>query len=394
MTRVSPRHPHLHVGTAEQLRARRTMKWTAYPDDVLPMWVAEMDFPVCREVASAIERACGAETFGYPSRVAVRELGAAFADWQARHTGWAVAPERVNDVGDVMHGVSLAIRHWSSPGEAVVIPSPVYMPFFEVVELTGRPQVRVPMGWDGERWVLDLDGIDTALAAGARTVLISNPHNPLGRVFERAELAALADVVERHGARVVSDEIHGPLTLDGRPFVPYAAVSDHAAAHSITVTSASKSWNLPGLKCAQLVTHTDADQQRLDALSFWERVGVSTLGIEANLAAYRHGDEWLGEVRETLAEHRDLVAAAVADWPGARTVANEGTYLQWLDFGELGLDEEPATWLLREAKVALNAGAPFGGAEHRFARLNFATTRPLLEEGISRIGRAVRARHG
>jgi cystathionine beta-lyase len=173
----------------------------------------------------------------------------ALVEWQAQQHGWAIDPAGVHSVGDVMHGVDLAIRYFSGPDDPVIIPTPVYMPFFDIVRLTGRPQVHVPMSWDGARWTFDLAAIDAAFAAGGRTVLISSPHNPLGRVFDAAELAGLAAVVARHGGRVISDEIHAPLVFD-RPHLPYAAASPEAADHSITVLSASKAWNLPGLKCA------------------------------------------------------------------------------------------------------------------------------------------------
>lgn len=389
----------LHARTPEQLRARGTLKWIAYPPDVLPMWVAEMDFPVCRAVTSALHAAVDAESFGYPARAQMAALAEAFAQWSHEQHGWVVDPADVHVVGDVMHGVSLAIRYYTSPQDAVVIPSPVYMPFFSVVELTGRPQVRVPMVWrdapeiPSGRWEFDLAGIDAALAAGARTVLLCSPHNPLGRVFEVAELAALAQVVDRHGARVISDEIHAPLALT-RPHIPYAACSPTAAAHSITVTSASKAWNLPGLKCAQVITHAPGDTATWARIPMWEKVGVSTLGMVGGRAAYTDGGPWLVAVTETLREQAALVASAVDSWPGVTTVPNEGTYLQWLDFDALALTEEPAAWLEREARVAVNPGVPFGGAPHRYARLNFAATRALLDEGLTRIGRVVRARTG
>ena len=381
----------LHALTPDQLRARRTLKWTAYPADLLPMWVAEMDFPVCREVTAALTRAVAAESFGYPSPVVHAELADALVEWQAQQHGWTVDPAGVHSVGDVMHGVDLAIRYFSGPDDPVIIPTPVYMPFFDIVRLTGRPQVHVPMSWDGARWTFDLAGIDAAFAAGGRTVLISSPHNPLGRVFDAAELAGLAAVVARHGGRVISDEIHAPLVFD-RPHLPYAAASPEAADHSITVLSASKAWNLPGLKCAQVITTNAADTAAWKAMPYWETVGVSTLGMEASIAAYREGGEWLAQVVATLAEHRDLVAQAVASWDGVTTVPNEGTYLQWLDFTRLGLDVEPSAWLVEQARVLVNPGVPFGGEPRRFARLNFATTRSLLDEGLGRIEQAVRSR--
>ena len=399
----------LHSRTPEQLRARATMKWTTYPPDVLPMWVAEMDFPVCRAITDALHTAVDAETLGYPAVPQMAAVGQACAQWSAETLGWAVDPADVHVVGDVMHGVRLAIEYYTGPEDPVLIPSPVYMPFFDIVELTRRPQVRVPLrradggehvrsdsgtgegaGQQRGRWELDLPAIDAALAAGARTVLLCNPHNPLGRVFEAAELAALAEVVDRHGARVISDEIHAPLGLTRR-CTPYAAASPAAARQAITVTSASKAWNLPGLKCAQVITSAPGDTERWHRIPVWDKVGVSTLGMVGAQAAYRQGGDWLTEVTATVREHAELAAAAVATWPGVQTDPLEGTYLQWLDFGALGLTEEPADWLLREARVALNPGPPFGADRHRYARLNLATTRALLEQGLERIGRAVQA---
>lgn len=385
--------PDLQSLTPQELRARRTLKWARYPADVVPMWVAEMDYPAAEPVQEAIGEAVRRQTYGYPSAEAIAELAQATAHWLGAAYRWQVDAGAVHVLGDVMQGVRLAIEAFGSPGDAVVVPSPVYMPFFDVVRIAGRRDVSVPMAWDGRRWTFDVDGIDRALGAGARIVVLCSPHNPLGRVFDRAELLALAEVVQRHGARVVSDEIHGPLAF-GAPHTPYAALSPQTAAHTLTVLSASKAWNLPGLRCAQVVTGDPAIAQLWERIPFWSTVGVSTMGIEASIAAYRDGGAWLAAVNATLARNAALVARAIDAMPGVRTVPNEGTYLQWLDFTELGLDVEPADWLLGHAAVALSPGPPFGAQAHRFARLNYATTDAVLADGLERIDRAVRRRQG
>ena len=374
--------------TPARLRARRTIKWNAYPPDVLPLWVAELDYPTAPPIMAALRRAIDVESFGYPLSAHDSGLAEALVEWLADRHGWQVEAERVFALADVLTGVSLAVEAFSGPDDAVIIPTPAYMPFFSVVELTGRPQVHVPMVLEDDRWTLDLDGIDRAFAHGARTLILCNPHNPLGRVHSRQELLALADVVTRHGARVISDEIHAPLVLEGR-HLPYASLTDATAAHTVTVLSASKAWNLPGLKCAQVVTANAADTKAWQAIPVWKSIGVSTMGIEANIAAYREGGEWLSEVTALLDQHRTLVAGAVERMPGVTHRRNEGTYLAWLDFTELGLDVEPADWLLAEARVALNPGVPFGAEPLRFARLNFGTTTAILEEALSRIAVAV-----
>jgi cysteine-S-conjugate beta-lyase len=350
-----------------------------------------MDYPTAPPVMAALRRTVEAESFGYPLDAQQSGLGDEVAAYLQRAHDWSVEPDAVFLVADVMRGISLAISTFSEPADPVVITTPVYMPFFDVVELTGRPQVHVPMRTVDGRSALDLDGIERALTEGARTVLLCNPYNPLGRVFERAELHALAEVVTRHGARVVSDEIHAPLVLEG-VHVSYASLSEDTAAHTVTILSASKGWNLPGLKCAEVVMANEADTQAWQRLSPWATVGVSTLGIEASLAAYREGQEWLDEVLALLRRHASLVADATAGMRGVEHRRNEGTYLAWLDCTGLELDVEPAAFFRDRAGVALNPGPPFRAPENRFARLNFATTTAILEEALDRMTRATDAR--
>lgn len=384
--------------TPEDLRARRTAKWSRYPADVIPLWVAEMDFPTAPAVLDAVRRAVETESLGYPLDAQRSGVADALAGWYEREHGWAVDPARVHLVPNVVKGVGLALETVCADAP-VVIPTPAYMPFFDVVHLRGLEHVPVPMvraplasgGGAEAPWALDLPGIDAALAGGARTVILCQPHNPLGHVHTREELLGLAEVVERHGARVVSDEIHAPLVFEGR-HQPYAALTDATARHTVTVLSASKAWNVPGLTCAQVVTSNDDDQEAFSRLPHEKLIGVGTLGIAANRAAFTDDGGWMAQVRERLDTNRRLVAEAVASWPGVAHRTNEATYLAWLDLTGLDLEEEPADWLLREARVGLNDGVPFGAAPHRFARLNFATTAPLLDESLHRIGRAVDAR--
>ncbi|HEX2704724.1 MAG TPA: aminotransferase class I/II-fold pyridoxal phosphate-dependent enzyme, partial [Candidatus Lustribacter sp.] len=240
--------PDLDSLTPSDLRSRRTLKWTTYDADVLPLWVAEMDYPTAPPILEAITRAVRDETLGYPSSILERELGDAVAAWSMQRFGWAVDPFRVHSAGNVMHGLRLALTYYSAPSDPVILTTPAYPPFFDVVALARRPQVHVPMTRAAEgRPTLDLPAIDAAFGAGARTLVLCHPHNPLGRVFTRAEPSDLAEVVAGHGGRVVSDEIHGSLVYDDAAYVPYAAISPQTAAHTVTVSAASKAWNLPGL---------------------------------------------------------------------------------------------------------------------------------------------------
>jgi cystathionine beta-lyase len=377
----------LQALTPDRLRGRRTLKWASQPEEVLAMWVAEMDYPTAPAIIAALHRAVDAETFGYPLDAGASGLAYVLAaEMRGRH-GWSVDPDDVFLVADVMRGVSLALETFSERDDPVVITTPVYMPFFDVVALSGRPQVQVPMIEVDGRPTFDLAALDGAFAEGARTVLLCNPYNPLGRVFERDELTGFAEVVDRHGARVVADEIHGPLVLEGT-HIPYASLSPATADHTVTLVSASKAWNLPGLKCAQVLTSNPADRAAWRRIPMWAKVGVASLGVEASLAAYRDGDEWLQEVRALLGRHADLVATAVDGMPGVRHRRNEGTYLAWLDCTDLELDVDPAAWFLDHARVALSPGRPFRAPAHRFARLNFATTTAILEESLERMQKA------
>jgi len=272
----------------DALRRRRTVKWRLYGDDVLAAWVAEMDFDVAPVVRSAIVDAVDREDFGYVEPD-LSELTTACAAFCAARFGWEVKPARVFPIADVLRGIWAALDVFAPAASAVVVPTPAYPPFFEVIELTGRTVVPVPLVADGGRDTFDLAGIDAALTAGARTVLLCNPHNPTGRVFSPDELGALAHLVARHGARVIADEVHAALTHPGSTHLPYASVTDEAAHHSVTVTSASKAFNLAGLKCAQLIATNHEDASRLRGLQVHEVPGPTPIGIAASTAAYLEG---------------------------------------------------------------------------------------------------------
>jgi cystathionine beta-lyase len=374
----------------DALRRRRTVKWSLHGPDVLAAWVAEMDFDVAPPVLAAILAAVDRQDFGYVEGD-LGELTAACAGFLARVHGWEVPPTRIFPVADVLAGITGALDLFVPAGAPVVVPTPAYPPFFEIVELTGRPVVEVPMLLGGGRRLLDVDAVDRSLAAGARAVLLCNPHNPTGRVFSTGELAALASVVDRHGARVISDELHAPLVHPGHRHVPYATVSEEAAEHSVTVTSASKAFNLAGLKCAQVVTTNHADAARWRTLPVFAVPGPTPLGVAATTAAYTSGEPWLRELAAHLDANRHLLGALLAEeLPDVGYRPPEATFLAWLDCTALGVDD-PADFFLRQARVAVNDGPPFGTGHDRYVRLNFATSTDLLERIIRSMGAARRA---
>jgi cysteine-S-conjugate beta-lyase len=385
--------------TADQLRARGSYKWTAAGPGVIGAFVAEMDFGAAPAVEAALRDVVGRADFGYLTDEAVAALAAACAAWQLDQYGWPVDPARVRPLPDVLTGLMAAITVFSRPGSPVILPTPGYMPFLTVPGMLGREVIQVPMPLDsahpgGGRYVLDLDGIDAAFRRGGHLLVLCNPGNPVGRVYEAAELAALAAVVDRHGGRVFADEIHAPLLYPGARHLPYASLSELTAGHTVTATAASKAWNLPGLKCAQLLLSNDRDAAAWAERGYPFEHGTSTPGVPASVAAYTGGGRWLADVVRYLDGSRALLARLLAGHlPEVGYQPPEGTYLAWLDcralFADRGITTGPAEFFLAEARVMLTDGLACGAAGEGHVRLNFATPRPILEEIIRRLAAAV-----
>ncbi len=374
-------------GAVDALRARGSLKWTRHPD-ALGAWVAEMDLGTAPAVTRALHDAVDRGLLGYLPDWLADDVAAAWCGFARDRYGWDVPPGRVRPLPDVLAGLSAAITHLSRPGSPVVLPTPAYMPFLEVPPALGREVLEVPMARDGGRYVYDLDALDAAFRAGGHLLVLCNPHNPIGRVLEPAEMLAVAEVVDRHGGRVFSDEVHAPLVFPGHRHVPYASLDDVTAGQAITATSASKAWDLAGLKYAQLVLSNDADA------ALWARVGhpvehgASTPGAVANAAAYRDGVAWLDGTLAVLDRHRLLLADLLAEHlPHVRYRPPEGTYLAWLE--GLGVDA-PGDLLLELAGVAVVDGARCGDAGRGAVRIDLATPEPVLTAVVERMAAVLR----
>jgi cystathionine beta-lyase len=364
------------------LRRTRSVKWTYAEPHVLPAWVAELDVVPCPAVTTALHQAIDDGVRGYPEMDHDTGLPEATAEFVGRRFGWTLDPARVFAVGDVMAGVEITLQALCEPAP-VVVPVPSYPPFLAVVPWSGLELVTVPMIDGG----LDLERIEQALAAGARTVLLANPHNPTGRSFTRAELEGLRDIVHQHGARVISDEIHAPLVLPGAEHVPYAAL-DGTAEHVTSLVGAGKAWNLAGLKCAQLIPGTDADAKVLAGLPPVANHGTSPLGVIATVAAYRHGLPWLESVREQVTARRGQLAERLAArLPQVSWSPSEATYLAWLDARGTGL-AAPASVARERGSVLVNPGETFGAAYSGYVRLNFGTSAERLDRIVDALARA------
>ena len=387
---------YIDATTAADLRARGSVKWTAPGPRGFGAAIAEMDFGTAPPVLDALSQLVGEAALGYlPPRLAA-DLADACASFQRQRYGWAITPDCVRLVPDVVRVLELAITYYSRPDSAVILPTPAYMPFLKVPPALGRDVIQVPMVTSADgRAALDLDGIEDAFRAGGHLLVLCNPHNPLGRVSSRVELTELTEVVDRHGGRVFADEIHGPLVYPGSRHVPYAATSGAAAHHSITAVSASKAFNLPGLRCAQAILTTEADRRQWDDVVGFAARGASNPGAVANAAAYRHGEPWLAEVLGYLDESRRLLGSLLAEQiPQIRYRPPEGTYLAWLDCRALDLPESPGALLAERAQLTVVDGPEFGRGFDGCIRLNFATPQPVLREMVTRLAAALTAAAG
>jgi cysteine-S-conjugate beta-lyase len=364
-----------------ELRRRRSEKWRAHPPDVLPAFIAEMDYDLAAPVVDVLRSALERQDCGYANGAG---LGEAFASFAAARHSWQVTPDRVHLIADVMSGVDGLLRLVTEPGDRVVINPPVYPPFFEHIQVSGRTVVEVPLLREAAGWSLDFDGLAAAFAAGARCYLLCNPHNPTGRVFSAADLRRIASLAVRYGVTVVSDEIHAPLTLAGARHTPFVSASAEAAACGVTLASASKAFNIAGLKCAVAVVDSAGMQRTVLELPPSMRYGAGLMGVLASEAAWLHGGPWLDCLLEQLAAMRALFGSLLAaQVPQARYIAPEAGYLAWVDCSWLG--PEPAAAILARGRLALGRGLDFGAPGEGFVRVTIGTSSALLGSIVSRL---------
>jgi cysteine-S-conjugate beta-lyase len=371
-----------------ELRRRTSAKWRAYPPDVLPLPVAEMDFPLARPVAEALHAAVRRSDLGYASPSS--GLAEALANFAARRWGWQVDPAQVTLAPEVGVAVVEVLRLLVRPGDRVVINPPVYDSFFPWLAEVGCRPVEVPLGRTGDGWALDLDAMESAFQDGARVHLLCSPHNPTGTVHHRQDLERLAALAARYGVTVLADEIHAPLVLPARTHHPFLSVSQEAAGQGLAFTSASKAWNLAGLKCAVIVTADPVTRRLVGRLPEELPWRVGQLGVLAGIAAFQEGEPWLEEVLGVLDHHRrylaELLAARI---PAIRYRPPEASYLAWLDCTALGLGDDPSAFFLARGRVALSPGPSFGRPGIGHARLNMGTSRQLLAEAVDRMASAI-----
>jgi cysteine-S-conjugate beta-lyase len=371
-----------------------SVKWRHYAEDVLPLWVADMDFAAPEPVVHALAERVAHGVFGY--RKEGDDLREVVQAWLARRYGWQVAPEAIMVFPGVVAGFNLVCRALGNPGDAILAEPPVYPPLWRAPQGAGRSALLVPLCEGPARYERDLAALERAIAETAqrgvlpRLFLLCNPHNPVGRAFERSELERLTELCLRHGMVIGSDEIHCDILFDGRRHIPTGSLSPEVAARTVTLLAPSKTFNIAGLGCSVGVV-PDPELRRLLVCAAGDLLpDVNLLGYTAALAAYSAGEPWLEELLVYLQGNRDLLLATVSNrLPGIRCLLPEATFLAWLDCRAAGIPGDPQRFFLERAKVALNPGQHFGAPGEGFVRLNFGCPRAILAEALVRMERAL-----
>jgi cysteine-S-conjugate beta-lyase len=365
-----------------------SIKWQKYGDDVVPLWVADMDFVSPEPVVEALHRRVDHRVFGYSAPMP--ELRPAIVERLKRLHGWQIREEEIIFVPGVVPGLSLAFLVCTEPGEGVLAQPPVYFHFVDDPVIRGRVLADPPLMQKGNTYEIDFEAFEAAITKSTKIFLLCNPHNPVGRVFSKKELERLADICLRHNVVICSDEIHCDLVYPGYRHIPIATLGPEVAARSITLMAPSKTFNVAGLGCGFAIIKDPVLRRRWIESARGLVPGVNIMGYAAALAAFTDGQEWLDQALSYLEGNRDYLAAYVTEkLPGLKLSTTEATYLGWLDCRNAGIPGNPFEFFLRQAKVALNDGAEFGKGGEGFVRINFACPRSTLREALERMEHAL-----
>lgn len=377
-----------------RLRLRRGQKWSLYGAEVLPAWVADMDFEVAEPIRAALAERVANHDLGYPLAPQRTDLPALFAARMQARFNWCIDPGQVVILSDVVQGLYLCLETLSAEGDGVVIQTPIYPPFLHAASETRRRAVLCPLVVGTARYEIDFDALAASIDSGTRVLMICNPHNPTGRTFGRDELEQLAALACRHDLVVVSDEIHAELVLGESKHIPIASLGPDIAVRTVTLMSASKAFNIAGLCMAFAHFGSPTLRDRFLRVPAHSRGGTNTLAIAAVQAAWTAGQPWLDAVLDYLRGNRDHVAAHVrSHWPQVKHFPPQATYLAWLDMRALALPGIPQEFFLQQARVALSDGRAFGEEGTGFVRLNFATSRSILDAVLARMDAALASHH-
>ncbi len=375
-----------------RLRKTRGEKWQHYPDDVLPLWVADMDFPVAEPIRELLRETLENSDVGYPLHPRLEGLPTIFATRVKERFGWELDPARVAVITDVVQGMYVALSTLTSEGAGTVVQTPVYPPFLSCVSHLDRRMVTNELVVDDSGYTIDFESLRACIDADTEALMFCNPQNPTGRVFRRQELEQLAELAIEADLVIISDEIHADLVFAPHQHVPLATLGPEVEARTVTLSSATKAFNIAGLRCSVAAFGSADLQERFGSLSRHILGGLGSLGTSAAELAWTRCQPWLDDVLHYVSGNLDLLEQFLAaELPEVRYSRPEGTYLAWLDCRELGLPHEPYEFFLEEARVALSRGASFGQGGEGCVRLNFATSKSLLTEALERMAKAVRA---
>jgi len=372
------------------LRRKRGEKWTQYPADVLPAWVADMDFPVAEPISRGLAEMVSRNDLGYPINPTPSALPAVFAKRALERFGWQVDPHDVLVITDVVQGFYIGLHTCSAPGDGVIVQTPVYPPILNATAEVGRRRIVNPLVQGPRGYEIDFDDLRAKIDAGTRVLMLCNPQNPTGRAFTRAELEQIAQLAIEHDLIVISDEVHADLVFPGHRHVPIATLGPEIASRTLTLMSATKAFNIAGLRCAVAIFGGAELRKRFDTVPAHVRGGLNSFGLAASEIAWTSAQPWLDEVLAYLDGNRAFLANFVKErLPGIAHVSPEATYLAWLDCRKLALAPDPFSFFLRRARVALSDGARTGPGGDGFVRLNFATSRPILTQVLERLEKSL-----
>lgn len=378
----------LEALSLSEMRTHRSEKWRGFPSDVLPLFVAEMDFPLAKPIQDQLMNMVTHSDIGYLG--SIPELGKAFAGFAKRRWNWEVNPEFVRLCTDVGVGMVEVLRVTTKPGDKVLVNSPIYQNFFNWINETKVELVDVPFLQEGMNWSLDFENIEKQYANGVKVHALCSPHNPLGRIYSREELTKIADLAKKYGVTVISDEIHAPLTFPGNEFVPFLAVNQNAADVGICVTSASKAFNIAGLKSAIIVSQATEMHELLAKMPMSVHFRSSILGAFAAVTAFNECDDWLDAALATIESNAHFLKTILnAQIPAAKYEIPKCSYLAWVDVSALNLGEDPAAVFLEKGRVAFNAGKIYGPNSSQFVRINLATSESVLTEAVNRMAKSL-----
>ena len=370
-------------------RRTESVKWGIFGDDVLPMWVADMDFVSPPAVIEALQKRVAHGVFGYP--MVTREMKEVVIKRMAERYNWLIEEPDILFVPGVVPGFNLVCQAFAGAGDSIIMQTPVYPPFLGAPVYAGAERIEVELAReDSGRYVIDFEAFEQAIQPNTKVFMLCNPHNPVGRVFEKAELEKLAEICLRHGVIICSDEIHSDLVFSGHRHIPVGSMSKEIGDRTVTLIAPSKTFNIAGLECSVIICQNEEFRQKLEKARRGLLGHVNLLGLVAGTSAYSEGDPWLSELMVTLEGNRDFLVKFIRErMPEITLYAPEGTYLAWLDCRSLAIQGDVCEFFIKKARVALNPGKEFGAAGEGFLRFNFGCPRAMVQEALERMERAL-----